>query len=193
MLYRVFPFLAGTVARPLTVPRRLQGFGRHDNPDDYTALYLAREPISAVAERIAGFRGTVLSDGVFVRPDGSRLALATLDDAAIGKLVDLDDPNLLAAEHLRPSRIATGVRPTTQAIARGFFHAGGTGLSWWSTLEASWTNVTLFAERLSAEPRLVSVELLDVAHPVVREAADFLALDITAANRAAIGPRSGQP
>ena len=123
--------------------------GRHDNPDHYTALYLAREPISAVAERIQGFRGQRLTEGVFTRPDGRVEALAEIDDTGWPELVDLDDPEVLAARRIRPSRVATGDRPMTQGLALELFLGGATGLAWWSTLEAAWTNVTVFEERLA--------------------------------------------
>jgi len=179
VLYRVFADAPDKRADPFNVPRHFQGGGRHDNPDHYTALYLAREPISAVAERIQGFRGQRLIEGVFTRPDGRVDALAEIDDTAWPELVDLDDPQVLAARSIRPSRVATGDRPTTQRLALDLFLGGATGLAWWSTLEASWTNVTVFEERLTGGlRRVVAVEPLTTVHPLVREAADHLLIDI---------------
>ena len=60
-LYRVFPWARRRFVRPLDVPRSRQGANRHDNPDLYTALYLAREPDGAIAEAIQGFRGRTLT------------------------------------------------------------------------------------------------------------------------------------
>jgi hypothetical protein len=176
VLYRVFPFSPDGPPQPLAVPRHLQGAGRHDNPDAYTALYLAREPIAAVAERIQSFRGTFIDAGVFLRMDGSRLALASFDEGALD-LIDLDDPTRLVADRLRPSQIATSVRSRTQLIAQGYFERGAVGLSWWSTLEASWTNVTLYAERVP-ELSPVAIDVLHPGHAVVREAATYLAIDL---------------
>ena len=178
MLYRVFPHHAGTRPDPLAVPRHLQGAGRHDNPEHYTCLYLGREPVSVVAERIQGFRGKQLTEAVFNRPDGRTETLASIDDSAWPGLVDLDDPAVLAAASIRPSQVATRERRITQAMALRFFEAGDVGLSWWSTLESAWTNVSAFAERVAGEARLVDVEPLSIDHPVVREAADFLLIDI---------------
>jgi hypothetical protein len=181
MLYRVFPWRPGTDPRPLDVPRDRQGRGRHDSPDDYTALYLARDPVAAIAERIQGFRGQTLTPGVFERADGRADALAELDDeglATAGRLVDLDDPAELLAAGLRPSRVATGDRPTTQAIARRYFADGAVGLSWWSTLEAAWTNVTLYAERAAAALEVVDVRLLGPFDPSVVAAADRLGVGL---------------
>lgn len=177
-LYRVFPLAPRRLPRPLDVPRASQGANRHDNPDRYTALYLAREPISAVAEAIQGFRGRTLSDPDLERRDGRRLALVALDDAELPPLIDLDDPAVLAANGWRPSRIATRRRPTTQAIAAALFDDGAVGCSWWSTLEAEWTNVTLFGERIGRLPLAGPAEALSVRHPAVVAAADHLGVGL---------------
>lgn len=178
MLYRVFPHEPGTRPDPMAVPRDLQGGGRHDNPDQYTAIYLAREPIAAVAERIQAFRGRALTGNAFHRPDGRLLTLGSIDDGAWPTLVDLDDPDTLASHGIRPSRVATAFRETTQRLALDFFSAGAVGLSWWSTLEAMWTNVTVFRERLDEPFTASSAEPLDLDHPVVREAAAFLGVEL---------------
>ncbi len=153
-LWRVIPFdptaPADAPGGALWVPRAFQGTARHDAPDHYGCLYVAEEPISAVAEMLAPFRGTGdLHDGLLVR-SGRRLALAELelDDAVV--LVDLDDPAKLQAEALRPSVVATNRRSVTQAYALSIFERRPdvAGLRWWSTLEASWINVTLFDRSL---------------------------------------------
>jgi RES domain len=174
VLFRVFGWAPDTTPEPLLVPRDRQGAGRHDDPDRYTAWYLAREPVSAIAEVIQVFRGQELNDAALVRPDGSRRALATLDDAAIPALVDLDDPAVLVSRRLRPSGVATGVRRTTQRLAAAAFDDGAVGLSWWSSLEASWTNVTLFAERLGGPLPIVEVAPLTLDQPAMVEAAERL-------------------
>ncbi|HJP65376.1 MAG TPA: hypothetical protein VKA30_03630, partial [Actinomycetota bacterium] len=54
---------------------------------------------------------------------------------------------------------------------------GGPGFAWWSTLESSWSNVTLFVER--AGPRLeieAGPEPLTIEHPAVQAAADALGI-----------------
>ncbi len=177
MLWRVFPFdWQAPQARPepLAVARERQGDGRHDNPDHFTALYLAREPISAVAEFLQAFRGQTIDDRAFARPDGRSLTLASLDDAEVAALVDLDDPHVLVAIDRRPSTVATGDRVTTQRLALERFLEGAAGLSWWSTLEARWTNVTLFDVRLPRLPQVINVDRLHARHEVVVAAADRL-------------------
>ena len=151
MLFRVFPLDPGAGATDdggaLFVPRGYQGANRHDNPDRYGALYASRHSLSAVAERLQGFRGRTLADEDLVSARGLRYALAAIDDSGAGSLVDLDDPRELVRLDRRPSSIATRHRQVTQPVALAIFEEGALGLSWWSALEASWTNVTLFADR----------------------------------------------
>ncbi len=181
MLYRVFPHVAGTEPRPLAVPRAAQGAGRHDNPDHYLALYLARDPVAAVAERIQAFRGQELADGDLRRAGGGVLTLATIDDGGIdpGALVDLDDPATLVRDRLRPSHVASLDRARTQRMALGYFERDAVGLSWWSTLRADWTNVTLFDVRVA--PGALTVEALvplTVVEPIVVEAAARIGVNL---------------
>ncbi len=176
MLYRLFPWDpaadASASGGALFNPRAQQGSGRHDNPDLYGALHTARVEVSAVAEWLVGFRGQTLVRDDLVRTDGRGWALVGLDDAALGGIVDLDDPAELAARRWRPSRVATRARSTTQEMAAALFAEGIAGFAWWSTLEASWPNVTLFAERaldllrVTDGPRAISID-----DPAVRAAA----------------------
>ncbi len=163
----------------LWFPRLQQGGGRHDNPDLYGCLYVAEEPVSAVAELLAPFRGTGrLLPSMLVRY-GKPLSLAALDlEEGIGA-VDLDDPSTLLATGLRPSLVATRRREVTQRQAADIYedHQAVLGLRWWSTLESSWINWTLF-DRAGPSLELASTEALTVDHPVVHEAADLLGLPI---------------
>jgi RES domain len=181
VLYRTFPFDPKAAPNedggPLFVARALQGTSRHDNPDRYGALYLTRRAESAVAERIQVYRGRTLTEAHLRRGDGRAYALVAIDDSALDPMPDLDDPAELVARGLRPSGVATRDRAVTQAIALSLFEDGAEGFGWWSTLEASWPNVTLFSERsapklsLAAEP-----EVLSLHHPVVQAAADRLGM-----------------
>jgi RES domain len=151
IVWRVFP-LEGPAggSQPggaLWFPRAFQGVGRHDNPARYGCLYVTLDPIAAIAEALAPFRGTgELTDAMLMR-GGRRLVLCSLElDADDGALVDLDDPRVLAGQRLRPSQVATRARRVTQAQALRLFdeRRQTLGLRWWSTLESSWINVTLF-------------------------------------------------
>jgi hypothetical protein len=179
----VFPYLPGKRPReeggPLHVPRKRQGIGRHDNPDHYGALYLSRNPESAIAERIQAFRGQKLTTDDFRRQDGSRYAVVALDEARLENLVDLDDPAELHRRRIRPSLVATRNRTVTQPLALELYREGISGFLWWSTLEASWSNATLFVER--AAPRLKIVETpepLSIELPALRTAADLLGVHL---------------
>ena len=189
MLYRVFPHRPGAgpgePGGPLYVARDRQGAGRHDNPDHYGALYASASAESAVAERIQAFRGQMLADQDLTRTDGTSLALAGFDDARLAQrgVVDLDEPRELTRRRLRPSRVATGYREVTQPMALAIHAEGVPGFAWWSALEASWRNVTLFAEL--AVPLLASAgdpQPLTVESPEVRAAAELLGIELQPAH-----------
>ena len=183
MLYRFFPHDPGTPPRAeggsLFVPRALQGPGRHDAPEAYGALYLGRRPVSVIAEFLKRYqRQEVGAEDLWWAP-GRPYALAALDDSALPGLLDLDDPQNLVARALRPSEVATGRRKVTQGWARALHAAGSSGFEWWSTIEASWINVTVFAER--AAPKLAPAaepEPLSTDHPAVIEAAEVVGVTL---------------
>lgn len=181
ILWRVLPW--DPSARPaapggaLWFPRPFQGTGRHDNPARYGCLYVCESPVSAIAEALAPFRGTGDLHPDLLERMGHPLALAELELSNGAVLVDLDDPEVLVAEALLPSEVATTRRSATQAYAARLFdaHPEAAGLRWWSTLEAGWINVTLFAR---ARPALHArrVRPLSADDDDVRAAARFLGL-----------------
>jgi RES domain-containing protein len=163
----------------LFVPRWSQGSGRHDDPYEYGVLYTSRVRESAVAEYLRFFRGQTLTDAELRSADGRTLRLAEIDDSMLPALRDLDDPRELARRRLRPSGVATRDRERTQSIARDLFGEGASGFSWWSTIEAAWINVTLFAERAIDALRVVGApERLSTEHPAVRGAAAELGIPL---------------
>lgn len=138
------------------------------------------EALSVVAESLAPYRGSgTFSSAMLVR-GGLPLAISELDLSDDDEVVDLDDPAVLVTEGLRPSRVATRQRPITQGMATELFerHRDATALLWWSTLEASWLNATIF-DRAAASLSVRRTEQLAPDHPLVREAATFLALRMT--------------
>jgi hypothetical protein len=180
-LWRTLPLdrraAADEAGGALWFPREQQGYGRHDNPDFYGCLYVAEDAVSAVAESLAGFRGTGRLTASMLTQLGRPLALAEIalpDDAAV---IDLDDPAVLVAEELRPSRVATRARGITQGIAAELYraHPEAAALRWWSTLEASWINLTLF-DRATPALTVTDVAELRIDDPVVRDAAALLGL-----------------
>jgi hypothetical protein len=182
-LFRVFDWDGASLGRteggPLFVDRRRQGAGRHDAPARFGAWYCSRTAVSAVAESVQYLRGHLLSDEDFLRAGGYAIALVgfSLDDDL--PLVDLDQPSQLVSRGIRPSQVATMRRSVTQRIAASIFEEGAAGMLWWSTLEAEWTNVTLFYERalpsisVAVPPRRLSTRL-----PEVQRAAQQLGMRI---------------
>jgi hypothetical protein len=154
VLYRCFGWLPKADPQEpggaLYLPRDHQGAGRHDNPDLYGALYLSESPVGAVAEQLARFRG-------------------------IRALVDLDDPRILQRRRLRPSDVATGNRGVTQRQAAALYASpeAPAGIRWWSSLEASWLNVTLF-DRALESLELADIRALTLQDESVDAATEFL-------------------
>lgn len=163
---------------PLWFPRLLQGEGRHDNPDVYGCLYLSDRPVSPIVEQLAAFRGQRLSASM-LRRRGLPLAIAEIELADDASLIDLDDPDILRREGLRPSRVATREREVTQRQALDLYrrHPDAAGLRWWSVWESQWANFTLF-DRAASALRLLRTQVLTLEHPVVIEAAEVFALRI---------------
>jgi len=137
---------------------------------------VSHSDVSTVVEQLARFRSQRLIDSM-LRRHGLPLALAELDVRDDVRVVDLDDPAVLVKRKLRPSRVATRRREITQAQAREVFtgtpNAGG--LSWWSTYEATWVNLTLF-DRVRSSLHLAAIRALSTRDAIVIEAADLLGL-----------------
>jgi hypothetical protein len=182
IVWRLLPWQQGvphtSPGGALWFPRELQGAGRHDNPDRYGCLYVGESAVSVIVEGLAPFRGAgALTSGMLVRA-GVSLALAQLEFHDDAHLMDLDDPSVLIEAGLRPSDVATRIRAVTQSYALRLFdgYLGLMGLRWWSTIEASLFNLTLF-DRAQRELEVLEVTLLTIGSPAVREAAELLGLE----------------
>jgi RES domain len=178
MLYRSFPALPGadptSEGGPLHAPRYLQGAGRHDNPDRYGALYVSRAPESVVAELLRALRRHQVTDAD-LRSEDRPYALAAIDEGGLEGLLDLDDPSNLAARGLRPSGVATRHRRLTRRMALDVYEEGPPGFEWWSTIEGSWINVTLYSDRATGSLTVAGdPEELSTSHPAVRTAAEVV-------------------
>jgi hypothetical protein len=179
----VLPYDRSAAARhqggPLFFPRGFQGAGRHDNPELYGCLYASTEPLSVVVEALAPFRGVGELRASMLTRAGLPLALAQLDLDDGVELLDLDDPAVLVRERLRPSLVATRDRGVTQSQAAALFgrHERAGALSWWSTLEAGWQNLTLF-DRVAELVSAIDCRPLALGDSTVAGAADVLGLRI---------------
>jgi hypothetical protein len=180
ILWRVLPWVpaarSGEPGSPLFFPRAFQVAGRHDNRARYGCLYASVDATSGVAEILAQFRGQELADRM-LDVEGIRLAVAPVELRVDAELIDLDDPRVLRRERLRPSGVATRQRSATQTYAERLFdaHPAAVGLRWWSTLESTWVNVTLF-DRAAGVLTAGKPEPLTLDHAAVVEAAELLGL-----------------
>lgn len=161
----------------LWFPRALQGEGRHDNPDLYGCLYAAAEPVGAIAEALAPFRGSGSLLPSMLRRAGRPLYLGKLVLADGAGVLDLDDPEVLARQGLRPSRVATRLRSTTQGEASRLYqaHSEVVALRWWSTIESMLANLTIF-DRGAPMLEVEEHRRLSVDEPEVTAAAELLGL-----------------
>jgi len=179
-LWRVLPWdpsaRSAAPGGPLWFPRPFQGTARHDNPGRYGCLYVTETPVSAIAEALAPFRGTGDLQPEMLSRMGRPLALAQLELRG-ATLLDLDDPAVLVEADLRPSQVATTSRDVTRTYAARLFdsYPDAAGLRWWSTLEASWINATVF-DRAVRALRVRHVYALAPSQEDVRAAAGFLGL-----------------
>lgn len=157
-IYRVFLWdgksQGAKFGGPLYVPRAKQGAGRHDIPERDGVLYCSQMAVSAVVETIKSFRGLTITNDIFDRPNGLRVALVHLRLHDNIGLLDLDDPNQLASRQLIPSLVVSSHRQITQDMTRKLYDEGLAGFTWWSTLDSSWKNVTLFESRVRSSLQL---------------------------------------
>ena len=159
----------------LWFPRPYQGDGRHDNPDVYGCLYASESEVATVVEQLARYQGSVLLPGMLSKR-GHPLGLARIE-LGDERLLDLEEPAILVAEELRPSRVATHERSITQSQALMLYerHPDAAALRWWSTFEALWANLTVF-DRARRALRLLEIRALAPDDPAVEAATDFLGL-----------------
>lgn len=172
-LYRVVSYLdaadAGAPGHPLYVPVST-GANRIDNPDVYDTLYLGDDPLCAVAEAFgwASRWNAGLLRGTPALP-GSVRALVSYDVDDETALCDLDDADRLVDLGLRPSRVVTRNRNTTQAWARELFDTDEfAGVRWWSYHNPDWGSVGLWD---TAALTIADIFVLSADHPVFVAAA----------------------
>ena len=162
----------GEPGHPLHVFPR-QGRGRIDDPDhEYLVLYVGRDAAGCVAEVFGDFAvwTPALLDPPPTMPDAFRALVEYEIDVA---LCELDDPVRLVELGLRPSRVVTHDRDTTQRWARDVYDLGTfDGISWWSRRDPRWTSCGVWNH---ASARVADVTVLSgMDDPVVADAATVL-------------------
>jgi hypothetical protein len=154
-----------------------QGGGRADNPQTYKVRYVGDSPAGACAEAFNyGAYRQIWSEGMLrgipALPNSRRvLAWYDLPDTLL-PICDLDDPNELLAQELRPSTVITRDYQVSQAWALRLFDAHRwSGVRWWSYHDARWASMAIWDYLLVAQH---GVEELTLRHPALQEAAHVL-------------------
>lgn len=174
LLYRVSPVDPGAARgepyHPGYVPAS-SGAHRVDNPEMYDTLYLSGSAAGAVAEAFGTM--AVWGDYLTEHPRGftRRLATFELTDRPV---LDLDDPAALGHRSIRPARVVTRDRSTTQQWAAAAFAEGAWGgISWWSYYDPEWMSLGLWCEPSRGAIDgldLVDTEGIGAGHPAVAAA-----------------------
>jgi hypothetical protein len=163
----------GDNGHPLFVWPR-QGVGRINDPQsEYLVLHVGDSAAGAVAEAFGRFpRWT---KAILDPPPGSppRTFKALAKYSGTPRILDLDDPFELQQLGLRPSRVVSRDRASTQWWARDIYETHSVdGVSWWSYYDPDWTSIGLWdwsALKIDGDP-----EVLDLDHPAVMAAADTI-------------------
>ena len=191
--WRVFPWNPGAVdGAPLSAryvpPAGSQSGGRFDLGTP-SVLYLAESPAHAVAELLQRFRGGEITAEQLVRRDADEpttyhplsLVRAELPDEVIARLPDFADTAVLVRLKIRPDQLASHDRAVSREIARRVHAASASypGFRWWSALTGEWHVTVLFLDRVDPASIVYSTpQPLQIGHPVVREAAQFLRITL---------------
>lgn len=180
LVYRVFPYLPaarlGEPGHPLHEHRPQRG-GRLDHPD-YYVWYLGREPEAAVGEAFGNLPEWNSSMFPFPLLPGSRRALGVFSLPDDLRVLELDDPRVLAELGLRPTQVVARNLAVTQAWGHRIWSTRNLhdpaqklwqAVQWWSYHRPVWDVLGSWVV-----PELDHVEELDINHPAVKEAARAL-------------------
>lgn len=184
-VYRVFTYdpnaAPATPGGVLYIPP--QGAQRADNPRAYQALYVGDSAAGVCAE--AFNRGKYreawseqMLRGIPLMPQ-SRRALAWFDLREDARpICNLDDPNELLAQELRPSMVITRDYAVSQAWALRIFESQRwSGVRWWSYHDARWASMALWDQMVI---EAYGIEELTLQHPAIVEAARVLQIRVQA-------------
>lgn len=162
-----------------------QGLGRFDLPERPAGvLYLAETPEHAVGEWLARFRRDGVSEPDLLH-SGHHQALTRVEcDLERDRLADLCDPHLLASFDFPPDGLAIRDRKRTQPVAARLRAEGYFGLRWWSAFGGEWHVIALFRDALAPGALVFAPpESLDLGHPSLLAAAEWLAVPVEAGRR----------
>ncbi len=181
-LYRVFDWdnskkhYSNKPGSPVYIPRDKQGRGRHDIPQIDGMFYCSFSSHSAIAEQLYDFMNIKINDSIFNLSNGWTQALAEIEIKGTIKLADLNDSKLLVKYDIKPSEVVTSDIERTQQLAEFFHRKKYDGIKWFSSIESSWTNVSLFASRTHSilKKSVKEITPLSIRMQLVRETCDFI-------------------
>ena len=183
LFWRVFPWdpdvNEGNLFSPSYIPPAT-GRGRFDLPLACSpVLYVAESPEYAIAEAIQPWRNRPLRRPHLLRA-GRPLALVgvQLEPDESSRLLDLCNPRTLQRHRLKPDRIASRRRRTTQPIAASAWDGGYAGLRWWSSFRGDWHGAVLFMERVRRGLHFGEPEVVSGDSPALQEAAGVLGITL---------------
>jgi hypothetical protein len=182
-LYRVFPWIENAATDEpggiFFMPP--QGTGRIDNPDRYSILYVSDSPAGAIAETFNRNPYRMHWTPRMLRPrlPGAVTAIAEITPQNSKTFIcDLDEPQQLIEQTLRPSNVITRERAETQAWAlRIFEQQRSAGVRWWSYHESRWGSIG-FWDTQALQNGSVNIRALTLDNEWVQEAAKTLSISI---------------
>jgi hypothetical protein len=194
VLWRAFPWdrtapEGGPFSIRSVAPPHLQNYGRFDLHGRPSVLYLAQTPAHAVAEVLRGLKRDP-ADPLRHQLTDADLAAAGHPRALVSVRLpsDLADrvPDFACGETLerfgvRADELSSRDRRVTQAASRRIYQHGDAvpGFCWWSAFHGDWHVLLLYLDRAALDVlEWGTPEVLTVAHPAVREAAEVLGLDV---------------
>lgn len=184
-LYRVFPWIESAASDEaggvFFVPP--QGTGRIDNPEHYGVLYASDSAAGAIAEAFTRNPYRMHWTPRMLRPrlPDAVTAIAEITPRASDILLcDLDEPQQLAAQALKPSNVITRERTATQTWALHIFEQRRfAGIRWWSCHESRWGAVGWWNVQ-SLRKSTVTIQPLSLGDESLQEAARTLSISIDA-------------
>jgi hypothetical protein len=112
-------------------------------------LYASKHAVSAIAERLQEFRGQTIVNNDLYQGE-LPLSLVSFELTENVPLLDLVQASELSTWGIDPLQVATKDRAISQRLARMLYEKGIPGFLWWSSLEPSWTNASLFESRAAS-------------------------------------------
>ena len=194
VLWRAFPWdrtapEGGPFSVRSVAPPHLHNYGLFDLHGRPPVLYLAQTPAHAVAEVLRGLKHDPadplrhqLTDADLTGAGHPRaLVSARLPGDLADRVPDFACGETLEHFGVRADELSSRDRRVTQAASRRIHqHRDAVpGFCWWSAFHGDWHVLLLYLDRVALDKLAWGApEVLTVAHPAVREAAEALGLDV---------------